>query len=180
MFEGLLRSKFFSKCKSIFKVTRKRIEMIMKKRNAMQKYMRNDILELLRNNLDINAYGRAEGLMVEMKRSDCYELVDGFCSHLLTNLESISKQRECPEDCREAVSSLMYAAARFADLPELRDLRTLFSDRYGKSIDLYVNKQFLEKLKPGVSPKRVELNLLEEIASGSGLDWSSKALENSL
>lgn len=49
--------------------------------------------------------------------------------------------RECPEECREAVASLMFAAARFADLPELRELRTLFSERYGKSLDYYVNKQ---------------------------------------
>lgn len=49
--------------------------------------------------------------------------------------------RECPEECREAASSLMFAAARFADLPELRELRTIFSERYGNSLDCYVNKQ---------------------------------------
>lgn len=53
--------------------------------------------------------------------------------------------RECPEDCREAASSLMYAAARIADLPELRELRTMFSERYGNSLDYYVNKQVLKK-----------------------------------
>lgn len=51
--------------------------------------------------------------------------------------------RECPEECREAVSSLMFAAARFADLPELRDLRSLFAERYGSSVEPYVNKEVL-------------------------------------
>lgn len=35
----------------------------------------------------------------------------------------------------------MYAAARFADLPELRELRSLFADRYGKSLEPFVNKE---------------------------------------
>lgn len=49
--------------------------------------------------------------------------------------------RECPEECREAVASLMFAAARFADLPELRELRAVFTERYGNSIDCYANKE---------------------------------------
>lgn len=49
--------------------------------------------------------------------------------------------RECPEECREAVSSLNYAAARFADLPELRDLRSIFTERYGNSLDSYTSKE---------------------------------------
>lgn len=47
----------------------------------------------------------------------------------------------CPEECREAVSSLMFAAARFSDLPELRDLRQIFQDRYGNSLECYVNQK---------------------------------------
>lgn len=49
--------------------------------------------------------------------------------------------RECPEECKEAVSSLMFAAARFADLPELRDLRTLFLENYGDSLNSFANKE---------------------------------------
>jgi len=49
--------------------------------------------------------------------------------------------RECPDECKEAVPSLMYAAARFADLPELRELRTLFTDKYGNSLEPYINKE---------------------------------------
>lgn len=51
--------------------------------------------------------------------------------------------RECPEECREAVPSLMYAAARFADLPELRDLRNLFTARYGNSLESYISKEVM-------------------------------------
>jgi len=49
--------------------------------------------------------------------------------------------RDCPEECKEAVSSLMDAAARTGDLPELRQLRTLFTDKYGNSLEPYANKE---------------------------------------
>lgn len=51
--------------------------------------------------------------------------------------------RECPEECRAAVSSLMFAAARFSDLPELRDLREIFYERFGNSLELFVNQEVL-------------------------------------
>ncbi|KAH6800551.1 Regulator of Vps4 activity in the MVB pathway protein [Perilla frutescens var. hirtella] len=180
MFDGLLKSKFFSKCKSDIKLTRTRIEIIKKKRNATQRYLRNDVADLLKNGLDVNAFDRAEGLLAEMNRSQCYELIDQYCEHISKNLSAMNKQRECPEECREAASCLMFAAARFADLPELRELRTMFSDRYGNALDYYVNKQFTEKLKLDPPLKDMKLQLLQEIAAESGLEWDSKALENKL
>ncbi|KAL1551490.1 hypothetical protein AAHA92_19329 [Salvia divinorum] len=180
MFDGLLKSKFLSKCKSDIKLTRTRIEIITKKRNATQKYLRSDVADLLRNGMDSHAFDRAEGLLAEMNRSQCYQLVDEYCEHISKNLPAMNKQGECPEECREAVASLMFAAARFADLPELRELRTMFSERYGKSLDYYVNKQLTEKLKPDPPSRETKLLLLHEIAAESGLDWDAKALENKL
>ncbi|KAL8465848.1 hypothetical protein ACS0TY_035094 [Phlomoides rotata] len=180
MFDALLKSKFYSKCKSDLKAVRARIEIIMKKRNATQKYLRNDVADLLKNGLDYNAYGRAEGLLAEMTRSQCYDLIDQYCDHILKNLTAMDKQRECLEECREAAAGLMFAAARFADLPELRQLRSIFAERYGNSLDYYVNKQFSEKLKSGLPSNEMKLQLLQEVAAESGLEWSSKALENEL
>ncbi|XP_073015476.1 uncharacterized protein [Primulina eburnea] len=180
MFDGLLKSKFFSRCKSDIKQTKTRIELIKKKRNAMEKYLRNDIADLLKNGLDTNAYGRAEGLLNELNRSSCFEFVDQCCVTIANNLGTVDKQRECPQECREAVASLMFAAARLAELPELRQLRTLFSERYTNSLDFYVDKQFMEKLKSSHPSKEMKLQLLHDIATESGVEWSSKALENKL
>lgn len=35
----------------------------------------------------------------------------------------------------------MHAAARFADLPELRELRTLFTEKFGDSLEPYISKE---------------------------------------
>ncbi|XP_073302030.1 uncharacterized protein [Primulina huaijiensis] len=155
--------------------------MILKKRNAMLNYMRRDVADLLKNGLDINAYGRADGLLVELNRSSCYEFIEKSSLQVLNHLVVMNKQRECPEDCKEAVSSLMFAAARFADLPELRELRTLFLENYGDSMNSYANKEFVQKLKSGGSPsKDMNLQLLQDIASEYGLQWNSKDLRNKL
>lgn len=70
-------------------------------------------------------------------------LYGGLCVNANSSALIFLIHRECPEECREAVSSLMQAAARFADLPELRELRTVFSERYENSLDVYVNKEVL-------------------------------------
>lgn len=40
--------------------------------------------------------------------------------------------------------------------------------------------QFAEKLKSGLPPKDMKLQLLQDIAAESSLEWNSKALENKL
>uniref|UniRef100_A0A5B7ARV9 Putative Regulator of Vps4 activity in the MVB pathway protein n=1 Tax=Davidia involucrata TaxID=16924 RepID=A0A5B7ARV9_DAVIN len=179
MFEGLLKSKFYTKCKSAIKLTKTRLEMIRRKRNAMQKYLKNDIADLLKNGLDTNAYGRAEGLLVELNMSRCYDFVEQFSGCISNHLSVMNKQRECPEECREAVPSLMLAAARFADLPELRELRSIFIERYGNSLESFVNQEFV-KINSMPPTKDMKLQLLQDIALESGMEWDSKALEQKL
>ena len=49
--------------------------------------------------------------------------------------------RECPEECREAVSSLIYAAAWVPDVPELKDQRAVFIRRFGNFSASSVNHE---------------------------------------
>ena len=63
--------------------------------------------------------------------------------------------RECPLDLKEAISSVCFAAPRCADLPELQQVQTLFSGKYGKEFvssaaelmpDCGVNRQVIYKI----------------------------------
>ncbi|KAF2303901.1 hypothetical protein GH714_024259 [Hevea brasiliensis] len=146
MLDGLLGRGFASKCKSSIKMTKSRIEIIRRKRNATLKFLKKDMADLLANGLDINAYGRAEGLLAELTLSSCYDFVEKSCDFVLKHLSVMQRMRHCPEDCREAVSSLMFAAARFSDLPELRDLRDIFYERYGNSVELFANQEDQPKI----------------------------------
>lgn len=49
---------FFFSSKSLIKLTKSRIDVIMRKRRATEKFLKKDIADLLLNGLDINAYGR--------------------------------------------------------------------------------------------------------------------------
>ncbi|KAJ8553384.1 hypothetical protein K7X08_024062 [Anisodus acutangulus] len=180
MLDAWLKSKFFAKSKSTIRHTKTRIEMVKRKRNAMLKYLKNDMADLLKTGLDINAYSRAEGLLVELNLSRCYDLLEIYCDHITNNLSIMYKQRECPEECREAGASLIFAAARFADVPELRELRTVFTERYGNSLERYASKEFLQNLKSVPPTKEMKLQLMKDIASESGIEWNSKALEQKL
>ncbi|KAK2658678.1 hypothetical protein Ddye_005211 [Dipteronia dyeriana] len=57
MFHNLGKPKFYKKSKSLLKILKTRLDTI-KKKNGVLKFMKNDVADLLRNNLDINAYGR--------------------------------------------------------------------------------------------------------------------------
>ncbi|KAH0659150.1 hypothetical protein KY289_027898 [Solanum tuberosum] len=180
MLDSWKKNKFYSKCKSTIKQTKTRIDMIRKKRNSTQKYLRNDIADLVKSELDVNAYDRTEGLLVELNLLSCYDFLDQYCEQILSHLDTISTQRECPEDCKEPVGSLMFAAARLADLPELRQLRTMLNERYGNSLESCVNNQFAANLKPVPHKLDVKLQLMQDIAVEYGLEWNSKALQQML
>lgn len=45
---------------------------------------------------------------------------------------SFSGNRECPSELREAVASIIFAAPRCSDLPDLLHVRNLFAAKYGK------------------------------------------------
>ncbi|XP_010254133.1 PREDICTED: uncharacterized protein LOC104595213 isoform X2 [Nelumbo nucifera] len=86
----------------------------------------------------------------------------------------------CPEECREAVPSLMFAAARFADLPELRDLRQIFTEKYGSSLEAFVNQEFVEKLAPKPLTMDKKLQLMRKIAQEFSIKWDSTAFEQNM
>ncbi|XP_061993487.1 uncharacterized protein LOC133711370 [Rosa rugosa] len=177
MLDGLLGRGFGAKCKSLIKLTKTRIDVIRRKRNATQKFLKKDIADLLNHGLEINAFGRAEGLTVEVILSACYDFVERCCDLVLKHLSVMQKQSECPEDCKEAVASLMVAAARFSDLPELRDIRQLFQERYANSLDYCADQKFVENIasKPPTLEKKVQL--MKDIALEYSIKWDSKAFE---
>ncbi|KAL8250156.1 hypothetical protein R6Q59_033849 [Mikania micrantha] len=180
MLDALLKSRFYSTCKSKIKLTKKRIEIVRRKRNAMHKFMRTDVADLLKTSLDSNAYDRVGQLYADQNLSWCYDFVEQSCLLVLSLLSAMNKQRECPEECREAVSTLMFAAARFADLPELRELRSLFAERYGNYLEPYVSQEFVKNLKGDPPTMQIKLQMMQEIALEYKINWNSKTLEQKL
>ncbi|KAK8595612.1 hypothetical protein V6N13_000317 [Hibiscus sabdariffa] len=177
MLDGILGRGFASKCKSLIKLIKSRIEVIRRKKTATLKFLKKDVADLLANGLDINAYGRVEGYIAELVLSSCYDFVENCCDFVSKHVSLLQKLRDCPEDCREAVSSLMFAAARFSDLPELRDLRQIFHERYGNSLELFVNKQLAENSASNSFTIEKKVKVMHDIASEFSIKWDSEAFK---
>ncbi|KAJ8562504.1 hypothetical protein K7X08_011795 [Anisodus acutangulus] len=177
MLDGILTRGFSSKCKSHIKATRTRIEVVRRRAEAKQRFLKEDLAKLLDNGLDINAYGRTEEFVLGQNLLSCYDFVEQSCEYIVKQLSYMQKLRDCPEDCREAVASLMFAAARFSDLPELRELRDLFQERYGNALECLVNQKFVEKLssRPPTLEKRIQL--LQDIAVEFSIRWDSMGFQ---
>ncbi|EPS63926.1 hypothetical protein M569_10857, partial [Genlisea aurea] len=167
---------FSAKCKSLIKTTRARILVIRRRVVAKQRFLKGDLAKLLSDGLDMNAYGRIEEFVAGMNLLFCYDYVEQACESVLKQLSKIQKQENCPEDCKEPISLLMFAAARFSDLPELRDLRDLFRGRYG-NLEALVNQKFVERLFPGPPTWDNKIQVLQNIASEFSINWDAKRFE---
>ncbi|KAF7124381.1 hypothetical protein RHSIM_Rhsim12G0082500 [Rhododendron simsii] len=68
-------------------------------------------------------------------RSDAVQPLNlGHHDRALLRVEPVIKSRVCPEELKEAVSSLVYAARRCGQFPELQEMRMIFTSRFGKEI----------------------------------------------
>ncbi|KAK7255354.1 hypothetical protein RIF29_28763 [Crotalaria pallida] len=177
----LLKPKFYTKCKSYVKFINTRLEIIQKKRKAVQKFLKSDIAELLRSGHDYNnAYRKAGELLLEQNILSYYELIAKFIGCISDHLEDLSKQKDCPDECKEAVPSLMYAASWIADLPELRDMRSLFTEKFGNTLEPYISKEFVEKLRRDPPTREMKIRLLHDIAQEFSIEWDGKGFEQPL
>ncbi|CDY52976.1 BnaA06g01610D [Brassica napus] len=177
IFLRCFKPKFYKKCKSATSYMKIRLEIERKRRIAMIKFLKMDIVEFLKNGLDYDAYRRAEVLLEELRIISCYDILERFCDCISENLSLMLKKRECPEECREAVSSLIYAAAWIPDVPELKDLRAVFTRRFGSFIVSSVNYELVEKTELRRRPSReLKIQTVKDIAKEFSIDWDPTAL----
>ncbi|CAH8378133.1 unnamed protein product [Eruca vesicaria subsp. sativa] len=177
MFGGILGRGFAPKGKPLIKLTKNRIDVLRRKRTATIRFLKSDLADLISNGLDVNAYSRAGGLLDELRHLWNIDFVESTCDFVYKQLSTMQKTEECPEDCREAVASLMFAASGFSELPELRELRQMFHEKYGDSLSVFVNQELVESMssKPFSLEKKVKL--MEDVASEFAIRWDSKAFE---
>ncbi|XP_042508768.1 uncharacterized protein LOC122084529 isoform X2 [Macadamia integrifolia] len=117
------------------------------------------------------------------------EIIELFCELVAVRLPIIAKQRECPADQKEGISSLIFAAPRCSDIPELPQLRNIFEKKYGKEFvtaatDLRpncgVNRTLIEKLSVRTPTGEVKLKLMKEIAKEYHIEWDMTQSEKEL
>ncbi|KAK4342050.1 hypothetical protein RND71_037866 [Anisodus tanguticus] len=75
----------------------------------------------------------------QLYRDECrlsvYNQLDNFCDCISMNLRDISRNSKLSDDVNEALSSMIFAASRCGELPELHSLRNLFKHHFGEAFD---------------------------------------------
>ncbi|KAJ4816443.1 Regulator of Vps4 activity in the MVB pathway protein [Rhynchospora pubera] len=176
MLGGLLGSKFSNKCKHSIKCIRTRLDPIRKKKQAVVRYLRRDVAELISHGHDLNAFERMEALIMEINQSSCYDMIEQYCADILNQLPVLQKERECPDEAKEAVSTLIFAAARFSDLPELCDLRRVFAERFGGSMESFVNSEFVKRAQDKTFSDEKKIQIMQGIAEEFSVRFDLKDL----
>ncbi|KAI3415150.1 uncharacterized protein J3R85_015472 [Psidium guajava] len=117
------------------------------------------------------------------------EFIELFCELIVARLQIIAKQRECPADLKEGISSLIFASPRCSEIPELAAIRKFFEKKYGKdfvsaAIELRpncgVNRMLIDKLSVRTPSGETKLKVLKEIAKEYQIEWDITESEQEL
>ncbi|KAK1412073.1 hypothetical protein QVD17_33038 [Tagetes erecta] len=179
-----------SKFKATLNLAVSRVAVLKNHRQARLAVARSDIIQLLNLNHHEHALNRVDQVIKEQNMLDVLVMVDGYCHLLLQMVNLIEKEKGCPDELKEAVSSLLFAAPRCGEFPELQELREIITSRYGKdfaygAIELRsncgVNTKMIQKLSPRQSNLETRMKILHEIAAENGtvlkLDDSSSDIK---
>uniref|UniRef100_A0A1D1XGG0 IST1-like protein n=1 Tax=Anthurium amnicola TaxID=1678845 RepID=A0A1D1XGG0_9ARAE len=177
------------KCKTSLKLAVARIKLLKNKRGVQVKQMRRDLAQLLEAGQDQTARIRVEHVIREEKTMSAYDLIELYCELIVARLAIIESQKKCPIDLKEAISSVIFASPRCADIPELLDVRKHFVAKYGKEFatsalelrpDCGVNRLVVEKLSAKAPDIETKIKVLTAIAQEHDIKWDPSASEEQI
>ncbi|KAK6147777.1 hypothetical protein DH2020_018689 [Rehmannia glutinosa] len=145
-----------------------------------------EIAQLLESGQDRTARIRVEHVIREEKMMAAYDLLEIYCELIVARLPIIESQKNCPIDLKEAIASLVFAAPRCGDVPELLDARKHFTAKYGKdfttaAIELRpqcgVGRMLVEKLSATAPDGQAKMKILRAIAEEHNVKWDPESFE---
>ncbi|KAJ6823011.1 uncharacterized protein M6B38_386315 [Iris pallida] len=177
------------KCKTSLKLAAARIKLLRNKREVQVKSMRRELSQLLESGQEQTARIRVEHVIREEKTMSAYDLIELYCELIAARLPIIESQKACPIDLKEAISSVIFASPRCADIPELMDIRKHLGAKYGKEFvnsvlevrpDCGVSRLVVEKLSARAPDVETKIKILTSIALEYNVKWDSKSFEEQL
>lgn len=151
--------------------------------------MRKEIAQFLQAGQEAIARIRVEHVIREQNIRAAYEILELFCEFVLVRVPILESQKECPTELREAIASIIFAAPRCSEVPDLLQIKNLFAAKYGKEFNMAaselrpdsgVNRAIIERLSVRAPPAEARLKVLKEIAQEFSLEWDSSNTEAEL
>nr|XP_043609861.1 uncharacterized protein LOC122581674 [Erigeron canadensis] len=167
-----------SKLKNTLNLAISHLAILNNHRRARFTIAYSDLIQLLHLNHHEQALLRVEQVIKDQNMLDVYAMVNGYCLLLIQRINLIDQANDCPEELKEAASSILYAAPRCGEFPELQEIRRILTTLFGRdfadgSIDLRsncgVNQKIIQKLSPKQSSLECRLKTLTEIAKENSI-----------
>ncbi|XP_021753735.1 IST1-like protein [Chenopodium quinoa] len=175
-----------TRCKTCLNLAISRIKLLQNRRDAQLKQMRKEIAQFLLTGQEAIARIRVEHVIREQNIWEAYEILEMLCEFILARVPVLESQRQCPSELQEAIASVIFAAPRCSDLPDLLQVKNLFTSKYGKEFisavselrpDTSVNRTIIENLSVNAPSAQLKLKLLKEIAKEFNVNWDSSETE---
>nr|VDD07648.1 unnamed protein product [Brassica rapa] len=167
-----------NKFKSLLNLALTRLSILKNQRQVRCSQATSDVTELLKLGHHENAYHRVDQVIKDQNTLDVLFFIHGYFTLLIDRVHLFEHNRDCPDEILEAVSSLLFAASRIGEFPELQEIRNVLISRFGKdmaarSIELRsncgVNPKIIQKLSTRHPPREVRMKVLMEIAAENNI-----------
>ncbi|KAL2233422.1 uncharacterized protein LOC105156397 [Sesamum indicum] len=178
--DALLRRGFkTSKFKATVALAVSRLAVLKNQRQARCSIAQSDVVEFLKSSNHDRALLRVEQVIKEQNMLDVFVVLEGYCHLLIERVNLFEQEKVCPEELKEAVSTLIFAATRCGEFPELQQIRAIFTSRFGKefaarAVELRnncgVNPKIIQKLSTKPPSLENKMKALKEIASDYNID----------
>ncbi|OMP09445.1 hypothetical protein COLO4_05463 [Corchorus olitorius] len=172
--DALLGRNFKStKFKNYVNLAISRIAFLEKQHRVRCQQARSDVLQLLNLGHNDRALFRVEHVIREQNILDGYVMMENYFNLLMERIVVLQNNKKCPDELKEAITSLIFAASRCGELPELEKIRGLLASRYGKELETRavelrnncgVNPKIVKKLSTRRPNLDCKLKMLKEVA----------------
>jgi len=168
-----------TKLQTNLKMAVTRLNMQKNKRENLVKLQRREIADLLRNKKEESARIKVESALREAYTVEAYEFLQLFIDLLAARIQLLSESRICPPDIKEAVSTVIWAAPRVENTPELLTVREQFVRKFGKEFvqaaanntEMAVNQKVFYRLSMQVPEPYLCIQYMKDVANQYQLDW---------
>jgi len=157
-----------------------RFEITVNKKSALMKQQMREIAKLLNEKppKEEKARIRAEALIRDDGTIEAYEILQLSCELLSERIKLISSEKNCPDDLKGTIATLIWASQR-VEIPELLVITKQFKSKYGKKFvqdslenkDGICNERIMARLSFQPPSAFLVHTYLEKIADQFDVDW---------
>ncbi|CAI0451093.1 unnamed protein product [Linum tenue] len=139
------------KLKVVTNLAVSRITILRKQRQARYSQAKSDVVDILKLQQHERALIRVEFVVKDRNMLDALDMMENYCRFLIERVMLLEKNKECPDELKETISSLIFASSRCAEFPELQEIRGIFQLRFGKE---FIARAIELRNNCGVNPKQ--------------------------